>query len=298
MEKSANVHTPALLENFEGQEGPIKKEPCKCPQCQEFPLSGMYVEGMRSQVDAYNQHKEQWNIPQSPAKTVNFNGNEISVFVMDGEAYITASDLGRCLGFANPRKGVLQIFERNRKELSRCQGVLKLKTPSGIQDVTVFNEKGCNLIAMFARTDKAKEVRDLLATLPQILREIEIEIREKALQAQESLKESLADAFEKGRKTGVSLFLRLLACPAVAKLGLAGVSELVWARQRGDTQAEVGERLGISTRTLRDMEKALKELGISFPAVSGKKRKREIRQALAYALGEIPPVLPGPERDA
>ena len=217
-----------------------------------------------------------------------YNGQQVSLFEIGGREYLTAEDIGLCLGMADPRKSVNKIYNRNRDELDPHTIVVKMTTNSpGNPNTRLFDETGANLIAMFSRTPEAKEFRLWLARLPKQVRQFE-----------SALPEALGQVFEKGRKTGVSLTLRLLACPAVAKLGLEGVSELVWARQRGDTQAEAGKRLGISKDLVRDVEKALKELGIYFAAVSGKKRKREMRQSLAYALGEISPVLPGPELDA
>jgi len=249
MEKTVNVTPPALLEHFGEEEVPKNEQ-------------------KRVRVEVYN-------------------GHQVSLYEIDGREYITGENIGRCLGLADPRRSVQKIYSRNREELDAHKGVVKLATPGGPQEITVFTETGANLIAMFSRTAEAKAFRLWLARLPKQVRQFE-----------SALPEALGQVFEKGRKTGVSLALRLLACPAVAKLGLEGVSELVWARQRGDTQAEAGKRLGISKDLVRDVEKALKELGIYFAAVSGKKRKREMRQSLAYALGEISPVLPGPELDA
>lgn len=224
-----------------------------------------------------------------PVRVEQYHGVSVTIHEVEGKDYLASEDIGRCLGLSDPRKSVNKIYNRNRDELEPHQVVVKLATTGGVKDHSLFSETGANLIGMFSRTAKAKDFRLWLARLPR-----------KQRQVQEALPEALEQAFQQGRKRGVTMALRLLDCPAVAKLGLEGVSELVWARQRGDTQQEAGERLGISKDTAQEVEKALKELGIYFPAVSGLRRKREMRLALAYALGaeEERPALPAPEQDS
>ena len=73
------------------------------------------------------------------------------------ELWVTADELGQALGYADPRRSVLKVFQRNRDILEPFQGVVNLSTPGGVQQVRVFNEIGANIIAMKSTTRKAKE---------------------------------------------------------------------------------------------------------------------------------------------
>lgn len=103
-------------------------------------------------------------------QVVEFQGTPVRLVRIDGVNYIPAEDLGRILGFSEPRKSVLNIFARYRDELELHTGVINLVTPGGSQETRVFTETGAYLLAMFARTPKAKEVRLWLAELPKKFR--------------------------------------------------------------------------------------------------------------------------------
>ena len=91
---------------------------------------------------------------------LNFDGIDVPVVEYNGQLYMTAETLGKCLGYEEPRKAVLKIFERHSEEFtSEMQGVVKLTTPGGEQEVRVFSPKGCWLIGMFAKTANAAKFR-------------------------------------------------------------------------------------------------------------------------------------------
>jgi len=108
-----------------------------------------------------------------------FRGQDVRIVEVNGEHYIPAEDLGRILGFSEPRKAVLKIFERHREEIEPHSSVVNLTTEAGLREVRVFNEIGAYLVAMFARTPRAKEVRLWLASLPKRLREFREAMRER-----------------------------------------------------------------------------------------------------------------------
>ena len=103
-------------------------------------------------------------------RIVEFQGTPVRLVRIDGVNYIPAEDLGKILGFSEPRKSVLNIFARYREELEPHSGVINLVTPGGTQEARVFTETGAYLVAMFARTPRAKEVRLWLAELPKKFR--------------------------------------------------------------------------------------------------------------------------------
>jgi len=76
------------------------------------------------------------------------------------------------LGYANPRQKIHDIYRRNSDEFTDTMtAVIDLPTAQGNQKVRVFSLRGAHLIAMFARTPKAKAFRrwvlDLIDTVMQ-----------------------------------------------------------------------------------------------------------------------------------
>lgn len=91
-----------------------------------------------------------------------FYGTPVRIIDHAGKKWLTAEEVGHCLGYApdNARKGILKIYERNADEFTAADtGVVKLTTPGGLQDMRIFSVTGCNLLGFFSNTAKSKEFR-------------------------------------------------------------------------------------------------------------------------------------------
>ena len=106
--------------------------------------------------------------------TVQFQDLSVRLYEDRGRIWITAEDIGKCLQFTKPRIGVYKIYKRQKEEIDPFSTVTKLVTVDGkIRKTRVYTEQGAYLIALFARTEKAKEVRQWLTGLPEKIREIQ-----------------------------------------------------------------------------------------------------------------------------
>jgi len=92
-------------------------------------------------------------------ETLTFGETPLSIIDRKGVPWLQARDVGRALGYSTPDK-VLTLFERNKDEFSEGM-TATLEMRVGITPVTVriFSPRGCHLLAMFARTPRAKEFR-------------------------------------------------------------------------------------------------------------------------------------------
>ncbi|MFU9014882.1 P22AR C-terminal domain-containing protein [Klebsiella pneumoniae] len=97
------------------------------------------------------------NIVQN--KELSFHNTNFSYMEMGGQVWLTATEVGQALEYADD-KAVQRIYSRHADEFTaQMTGVVKLTTPSGKQESRVFSLRGAHLVAMFARTPKAKEFR-------------------------------------------------------------------------------------------------------------------------------------------
>ena len=108
----------------------------------------------------------------------NFNGQTVQVLQHDGQLWLTADQVGRCLGYAagNTGTGISNLYNRNADEftgLDTC--VINLMTQVQVQDTCsinlieqgvgqtratrIFSATGCNLLGFFSNTRRAKEFR-------------------------------------------------------------------------------------------------------------------------------------------
>lgn len=97
------------------------------------------------------------NIVQN--KELSFHNTNFSYMEMGGQVWLTATEVGQALEYADDKE-VQRIYSRHADEFTaQMTGVVKLTTPSGKQESRVFSLRGAHLVAMFARTPKAKEFR-------------------------------------------------------------------------------------------------------------------------------------------
>ena len=209
---------------------------------------------------------------QYPARVEQFHAVAVTIYEIDGKDYLTAEDIGRCLGLVEPRKAVNKIYNRNRDELEPHQGGTILGTPGGKQEVRLFSETGANLIGMFSRTAKSKDFRLWLARLPR---------RVRALVNGQAVRQ----AFELGLEQGLKLLEDL-----PAEIGrLDDLGQLIALRRLGFTQVEAAASLGVSREQVQYAEKLLKARGLEFEPVRPGPRRKRFRALAARALCDVSP---------
>jgi len=89
-----------------------------------------------------------------------FEGHSIKTIVRDGQLWMSGTEVGVALAYASPDKAIKQLFNARADEFtSTMTKVIKVLTAGGKQAVRFFSLRGAHLLAMFARTDKAKAFR-------------------------------------------------------------------------------------------------------------------------------------------
>ncbi len=143
-------------------------------------------------------------------KSSKFGEIECDIYSNEKEMFMTSTQLGECLGYSEPRKGISKIVERNEylknKEFS---GVVILGTPSGEQETRVFTEDGIYEVTMLAKTEKAKEFRAFIRKLLKSLRKGETKIIKPSSEQVEliEIKKKNADARLRNAKVREAKFL-------------------------------------------------------------------------------------------
>ncbi len=94
------------------------------------------------------------------AHTLSFHSTEFNVVDRDGQRWLRSGEIAQALGYVDP-SSVNRIYARRADEFTRAMtGSVKLTDPNGDQQETrIFSLRGTHLIAMFARTEVAKEFR-------------------------------------------------------------------------------------------------------------------------------------------
>lgn len=96
--------------------------------------------------------------------TAEFNGTTVSILDHAGRRWLTARDVGRCLGYAEDeaRNSINRLYARHADEFNQDDTFavkLTANPQGGNPNVRIFSQTGCILLAMFANTARAKDFR-------------------------------------------------------------------------------------------------------------------------------------------
>ena len=200
-----------------------------------------------------------------------FGINPNKIIHKDGRYWMTAEQLGIALGYNNPRKGVMKILERHRKELRPFTSVVNLGTEAGMRETTIFNTGGQYRIAFFANTSKAEKFRTFVVGMLE------------ALERQEFIHVSQIDQYcrkdwihkseieQWGKKIGqmkqdltdleISMYVR-----TSLQIDYKQYNKLVRYRNMGLSQREIAKLLDISRSVVRKIASISKKYeGYDYP---------------------------------
>ena len=78
---------------------------------------------------------------------------QVRVVEHNGESWFVGKDVAEVLGYANPRKAIIDHVDKDDK------GVTKRYTPGGMQELTVINESGVYSLILSSKLPKAKQFK-------------------------------------------------------------------------------------------------------------------------------------------
>lgn len=95
---------------------------------------------------------------------IQFNADtRVTLITHNNRYWLTAEDVGRCLGYAagKERQGITNVFNRHIDEFSEEDSVvIKLMTTDGkAYNTRVFSQTGCIKLGFFSNTPTAKQFR-------------------------------------------------------------------------------------------------------------------------------------------
>lgn len=84
-----------------------------------------------------------------------FHGTPLSIIDHAGQKWLTAEEIGRCLGYneANSGVGVRNLYNRHSDEFTEADTCrIKLMWRGQNREVLIFSSEGCVMLAMFSNT--------------------------------------------------------------------------------------------------------------------------------------------------
>ena len=89
-----------------------------------------------------------------------FENTEFDVVDIHNVPWLRLPQIEGALGYASGGKALSTLYTRNADEFTEeMTQVLELPTAGGVQPVRVFSPRGCYLLGMLARTERAKAFR-------------------------------------------------------------------------------------------------------------------------------------------
>lgn len=113
----------------------------------------------------------------------------------DHYVWISSTQIGLALGYANPETAITKLFNRKSDEFtSDMTRLVDVKTNGGTQQIRAFSLRGCHLITFFARTAVAKEFRKwVLDVLEKEVLQQQIDTRVKINAEQQAILKEIVD---------------------------------------------------------------------------------------------------------
>ena len=88
------------------------------------------------------------------------NDVKLEAIQQENSIWLGATQIGLALGYANPETAITKLYNRNSDEFRNdMTKLVETNTSGGLQKIRIFSLRGCHLIAMFARTNVAKQFR-------------------------------------------------------------------------------------------------------------------------------------------
>ncbi|OWV29450.1 BRO family protein [Halomonas campaniensis] len=129
-----------------------------------------------------------------------FEGTEIELITRDGEVWARGVQIAHALGYKNTRRAVRDLYERNADEFTDSMtSVVELPSGGGMQKTRIFSLRGAHLLAMFARTKKAKAFRRWVLDILDTIAKGGEYAKQQWEQARKTLEDRREQASEEGR---------------------------------------------------------------------------------------------------
>ncbi|MBF3936028.1 MULTISPECIES: BRO-N domain-containing protein [pseudomallei group] len=134
-----------------------------------------------------------------------FETIEFDVVDIHNVPWLRGKQVADALAYQNPRQAIDDLYSRNADEFTdEMTQLLELDTAGGRQQVRIFSPRGCYLLGMLARTDRAKSFRawvlDVLEgrLVPQQTGRLTVSQRLSALRYRGMLAKDLSRTTERG----------------------------------------------------------------------------------------------------
>ncbi len=171
-----------------------------------------------------------------------------------GQMLFTSEDLGKALGYSDPRTSINRIIKRNKNELKHYSVEVSLTSTDGKSYIKrAFTREGALIVSMLAKTNRARAVRAWLAKLG--VEKIEEARRQAALEARKELAAEL-----------------LAARPLWKKIARY--------KEMGLHNAEIGRLTNLSKHTVRKHLRKMESCGIIEPPVNLRQLQQRVQRLL------------------
>lgn len=92
--------------------------------------------------------------------TLTFEDTDFAVIDWQGQKWLRGSQIGYALGYQHPRQKIHNLYKNHSDEFTDSMTMIfTQETEGGPQETRMFSLRGAHLLAMFAKTDRAKAFR-------------------------------------------------------------------------------------------------------------------------------------------
>lgn len=207
-------------------------------------------------------------------KSADFCGTQCDIYADDAnEMFMTAFQLGSCLGYSTPRESINKLVSRNKYlKNNEFSAEVILTSPQGSsQETRIFTEDGIYEVTMLAKTEKAKEFRTFVRQLIKSIRKGETLVVSTAecSQTPEDKSKTAEAKLLNARTRMANMYLKLANVDTVSKeyknilvaksaevLSGQPLLPLPKSEQKTYSAGDIGKMFGVSAQKVGSVAKA------------------------------------------
>lgn len=142
------------------------------------------VEMQRRRLEKENSKKK----PLQIVKSSNFGNVQCDFYNKDDEIWMTREQIGKALGYNEPRKAISDIHNRHKERLDKFSTVSKLRTVEGNREVSrdtyLYSAKGIYEICRWSQQPKADAFFDWVYDMLEKLRKGELRVQSQQIHSE------------------------------------------------------------------------------------------------------------------
>ena len=215
-------------------------------------------------ASAPNSNPSELTFKSKEPSLAKFGINPDDVIHEQGRYWMTAKEIGKALGYNDPANSMNRLCSRHKDEIEPYKGYIQLTDHLGIpHETSIFNTDGMWLIALLAKTPKARKFRKFIVNMLKALEREEFI----PISRHNNMVKHWKSQIEEWRKELIDLKISVNIYNSKV-MTYKKYNKMIRYREMGLTQKETAKLLDISRDTVQQFERIPRRYKLQSPTIN------------------------------